>query len=203
MLERDHDGCEESSGSMLFKFLKCLLMILPQSTCYRVLRDRLTSIARFRQSNWSVSKHQSIFDNKKRSRSECAETKGYVDRILDTRKLHCDATWKSIRLGSLETKFEQQNVASTGLERLEWLGYNSKEEEEAVVQSFRDERNRTNNRDKIEIITNDYSDLDTIKNGTIKMNEYIVSNKEGDQSEQESPDQGSPLWLQYWMNNEK
>lgn len=36
---------------MLFRLLKSIVMILPQSTCYHVLKDRLTSVARFRQSS--------------------------------------------------------------------------------------------------------------------------------------------------------
>lgn len=35
---------------MLFKALKSVLMMLPQSTCYRILRERMVSVSRFRQS---------------------------------------------------------------------------------------------------------------------------------------------------------
>lgn len=40
---------------MLFKALKALLMMLPQSTCYHVLKDRLVSVSRFRQSSFGSS----------------------------------------------------------------------------------------------------------------------------------------------------
>jgi hypothetical protein len=40
---------------MLFKALKALLMMLPQSTCYHVLKDRLVSVSRFRQSSFAAS----------------------------------------------------------------------------------------------------------------------------------------------------
>merc|ERR1740124_75598 len=50
MLEADDNVEAEGSGAMLVKTLKLLLMIVPQSTCYRILRDRIVTISRFRQS---------------------------------------------------------------------------------------------------------------------------------------------------------
>lgn len=40
---------------MLFKSLKSLLLLLPQSTCYFILRDRLVSVSRFRQTTVPVA----------------------------------------------------------------------------------------------------------------------------------------------------
>ena len=40
---------------MLFKSLKSLLLLLPQSTCYFILRDRLGSVSRFRQTTIPVA----------------------------------------------------------------------------------------------------------------------------------------------------
>lgn len=54
MLEVDVDPDDEGSGSMLFKALKALLMMLPQSTCYHILKDRLVSVSRFRQSSFAA-----------------------------------------------------------------------------------------------------------------------------------------------------
>jgi hypothetical protein len=54
MLEVDVDPDEEGSGTMLFKALKALLMMLPQSTCYHILKDRLVSVSRFRQSSFGA-----------------------------------------------------------------------------------------------------------------------------------------------------
>jgi hypothetical protein len=204
MLERDLDCCDESSGAMLFRFLKSLLMILPQSTCYRVLRDRLTSIARFRQSNGSLSKYHPLFE-KKISRSTTSETKIYAERIFETRKLHCDATWTSIRQDSLETKYEQQRMSTDGSTRLEWLGYSSKEDEEQSVRRFREDRFGSAYRDRIEEINYDYSDLESIQNQSTKINEYTIEKKEIDKfgEEAESAQQTSQPWLQYWVNVEK
>lgn len=87
MLE-DNDRTDEGSGFMLFKLLKSLLMILPQSTCYRILRDRLTSVARFRQTVPIVK------------RVDAGDTESFVNRILTVRHLHCRVTWEAIRADS-------------------------------------------------------------------------------------------------------
>ncbi|KAL3923350.1 MAG: hypothetical protein SGARI_006237, partial [Bacillariaceae sp.] len=41
MLETDLNPLKEGSGTMLFQTLKCILMLMPQSACYSILRDRL------------------------------------------------------------------------------------------------------------------------------------------------------------------
>ncbi|KAL7562320.1 hypothetical protein ACA910_014534, partial [Epithemia clementina (nom. ined.)] len=112
------DDDNEGSGTMLFRALKSLLMILPQSTSYRVLAARLNSIARFRQSTnlsivaaarqqrWRAARHLSS------SAAAAAVTSGapshsktelFVNRVLHIRAQHCQAEWQAIRAASLET----------------------------------------------------------------------------------------------------
>lgn len=102
MLEHDKDSrISEGSGTMLFCALKSLLMILPQSTCYRVLRDRLSSISRFRQSTnmagTSTASRGSILQ------TQNGKTELYVNRVLLIREMHCKSAWEAIRAESFET----------------------------------------------------------------------------------------------------
>jgi hypothetical protein len=98
MLESDSITLDEGSGAMLFQLLKSLLMIVPQSTSYCVLRDRLASVARFRQSASKPPRKKPI----------AQETKSFVARVTATRKLHCECAWQSIRQESLEEMSRQQ-----------------------------------------------------------------------------------------------
>jgi len=110
MLENDADTNSEGSGSMLFRALKSVLMILPQSTCYRVLRDRLNSIARFRQSTNMPSASKLSFRQQAGSRASVAgKTELYVNRVLQTRAMHCETVWLSIRAESFETPMPPQD----------------------------------------------------------------------------------------------
>ena len=104
----------EGSGTMLFRALKSLLMILPQSTAYRVLAARLNSIARFRQStNLSLvaaaAKQQQQPHRPRTNRSPSStaspnsKTELYANRVLQIRDMHCQAAWTAIRADSLET----------------------------------------------------------------------------------------------------
>ena len=106
MLEQEKDSQGEGSGAMLFKTLKLLAMVIPQSTCFRILRDRLTSVSRFRQSTNSMR-----FPTK--TKQLTSDTKAYVTRVVQTRALHCNAAWKAIRTDSLETpKLEKETVTN-------------------------------------------------------------------------------------------
>jgi hypothetical protein len=88
---------------MLFQTLKALLLIIPQSTCYNVLKERLVSTSRFRQSTIACTSINTVPENmNKMSRDPGAETKLYVMRILKVRSLHCTAAWEAIRAESLE-----------------------------------------------------------------------------------------------------
>lgn len=120
---------------MLFKLLKTLLMILPQGTCYNVLKDRLTSIARFRQTTLRISSLR--FE---RFGHELGNGNVYVQRIEHVRSLHCDAKWRTIRADSLEVVSGKEETKESGhqegTDRRSWLGYASKEEEDTTRKSF-------------------------------------------------------------------
>ena len=47
MLESDDDPTREGSSAMLFRCFKSLLMLLPQSTSYAILKDRLQQLVNF------------------------------------------------------------------------------------------------------------------------------------------------------------
>ena len=145
MLERDGDPTAEGSGAMLFKTLKFLLMIIPQSTCYSVLRDRLISISRFRQStgimpmvNFAVRSDQNEADRKRINE----QTEVFVDRVLKVRAIHCDAMWQTIRSESLETQAPESPKLyhEEGESRRQWLGYASIEEQRKAEERYRREK---------------------------------------------------------------
>jgi hypothetical protein len=137
MLERDLKATEEGSGVMLFQVLKGLLMILPQSPCHRILRDRLVSVSRFRQSTMSVPTKKAPVE--KRSKKAFADTKSFVERALAVRNLHCTATWHDIRRESLEVpKYAEATLLDDGATRRAWLGYASKQEQLDAEKAFQD-----------------------------------------------------------------
>lgn len=145
MLERDIDPKAEGSGAMLFETLKFLLMIIPQSTCYNVLKERVASISRFRQStgmmpklNLGIRTDQNEADTKRTKE----QTDVFVERVLKVRATHCDAMWHTIRSESLES----QPLVSPNLDheegesRRRWLGYASKEEQQKAEERYRREK---------------------------------------------------------------
>lgn len=145
MLERNEDPESEGSGAQLFKTLKFLLMIIPQSTCYSVLKDRLVSISRFRQSTamtpadfLDVRQDLNVTDKKRIN----DQTEVFVERVLRVRAIHCDAMWQTIRSESLETKplVKPNPVHEEGESRRQWLGYASKEEQRKAEERYRREK---------------------------------------------------------------
>ena len=120
MLERDDEPGREGSGAMLFRCLKSLLMLLPQSTSYEILKDRLLAISKFRQC--------SMLDKATaRDRTGRSLTLILIDRIKEVRKIHCDAKWRSIREESLEPVLIEPDPIYFSIDeeqsRREWLGY--------------------------------------------------------------------------------
>jgi Vacuolar protein 14 C-terminal Fig4p binding len=107
MLEKDTDVKAEGSGTMLFRTLKSLLMIIPKSTCYTVLRDRLNSVSKFRQSTITVERF-------KPPKSILVDRDIYVARVLQVRAMHCEAEWQVIRAMSLETRSAENNGMENG-----------------------------------------------------------------------------------------
>jgi hypothetical protein len=135
LLECDDDPYQEGSGAMLFRTLKSILMVLPQSTSYMILKERLSSTARFRQS--AVALHGLSKHVEKGSKTDI-----FVKRLVSTRKLHCDAKWRNIRAESLEdpSRFigEEQKVMAAQ-QRREWLGYADEEDEIATKEKMKRE----------------------------------------------------------------
>jgi hypothetical protein len=192
MLENDPIPLAEGSGTMLFQTLKSMLMLIPQSTCYNVLCDRLVSTSRFRQSVIGIQSNDTG-DNM------AHETEMFVDRVLEVRAVHCDAMWETIRAESLETvKAESKSEfldgddepREAGTDRREWLGYSSQEEERIAQARFREEKRRRMQAGiSIEEIRHNYNDLDslTADGETAKT---LLPNEEPDAS-----------WKEYWSQN--
>ena len=169
MLERDRKPSEEGSGTMLFQLLKSILMILPQSTCYRVLRDRLVSVSNFRQS--TMIRRASKIKVDMKSMVLPSSTKDFVARTCYIRTLHCQATWQAIRQDSLEVKRMLPEIAATdGADRRSWLGYSSLEEQSATERTFRDGKKQTV---RIEDISPGYHEMSSSGN-QIQVNNFIV-----------------------------
>lgn len=146
MIETDKDPLAEGSGTMLFQVLKNILMVIPQSACYNVLRDRLVSTSRFRQSVIANNSHD---DEQNLSK----ETEVFVSRVLSVRRMHCRTVWETIRAESLENipsrsssrivKTKHEDVGGPareeGADRREWLGYSSKEDEKETKARYKQE----------------------------------------------------------------
>lgn len=173
---------------MLFQVLKSLLMILPQSTCYNLLRNRLTSTSRFRQSVVTLNANNTNVWLSK-------ETETFVNRVLDVRQMHCAALWETIRVESLETEMSQaqkeeekkQEQHEDGRDRRTWLGYGSKEEERIAQARFREEkRRRQASGVTIEEINTNYNDLNSINPDGIQSKDF-VPNPEDNES-----------WKDFW-----
>lgn len=123
LLEGEENPALEGSGAMLYRVLKSLLMLLPQSTSYHILQQRLLAVARFRQCAVHLHGMGNI-----EVHGTSAEI--YVHRILDTRKLHCDSKWCAIRSESLEpTSVTDYDYIDVDESRRAWLGYENEEDE--------------------------------------------------------------------------
>mmetsp|Transcript_5999 Transcript_5999/g.17070 ORF Transcript_5999/g.17070 Transcript_5999/m.17070 type:complete len:231 (-) Transcript_5999:2111-2803(-) len=160
MLETDKNPLAEGSGTMLFQVLKSILMILPQSACYNVLRDRLVSTSRYRQ---SVIANDSHDDEQNLSK----ETEVFVSRVLSVRRMHCRTVWETIRAESLEsipsrgktseTKDDVIRTREAGADRRQWLGYGSIEEERKGKARYRHINRKAGV--EIEELTGSYNDF--------------------------------------------
>lgn len=162
-------------------------MCIPQSTCYTVLRDRLVSISRFRQSGVNAR----LEDNKIQP-----ETEIFVSRVLEVRTLHCDALWETIRAESIEENGFSESKSETpqetkdpGTDRREWLGYSSKEEELEVQAKLRDETTRRQE-GGLTIEEVSYNDFDMMKKD-VGMKD-LLPNDDEDES-----------WKQQWAGNDE
>ena len=102
MLESDAESNDEGSGAMLLHALKSLLMLLPQSTSFNVLKDRLLSVSKYRQNSMGCGKRQNI-------RVKGTLTEEFVLRLKEVRHMHNTAKWDAIRSESLEEEMKFNN----------------------------------------------------------------------------------------------
>ena len=93
MLQQDEGRTLEGSSAMLYRVLKSILMVLPQSTSYMILKDRLISVSRF---YLSMRTQHKVID------SDIHYSKALFDSLLELRTLHRDVKWRTIRASSLE-----------------------------------------------------------------------------------------------------
>lgn len=125
---------------MLFHTLRSLLMLIPQSTSYTVLKDRLMTVSRFRQSAILMSQRVST------NIVEGTQTEVFVRQIKQTRTLHCDSRWRMVRAESLEAVdvdivdalvTSQDDVDGEAKKRRDLLGYKNEEDEIATQKRIR------------------------------------------------------------------
>lgn len=193
MLEADPDPYVEGSGAMLFRALKLLLMIVPQSSCYRVLRDRLVTASRFRQSALvRCSPAQSQKQEEEEKEEQTPEKWLFGSRVLDVRKLHCDVCWETIRSESLEPPSVANIRHDEGSQRRKWLGFSSKEEERASKAKFEEEKRQLKSGFKIEEITDKkYHQIEDMPTSEVKKFQMDATKPpEADGEEDE--------WKDYW-----
>jgi hypothetical protein len=116
---------------MLYRVLKSILMLLPQSTSYSILNQRLMAVARFRQSAVHLQGMPFIEANTGTSSDI------YVHRILEVRKLHCESKWCSIRSESLEpTSVTDFDLIDVDASRRHWLGYENEDDEKTTREQY-------------------------------------------------------------------
>jgi hypothetical protein len=182
MLDCDEDPAQEGSGAMLYRVLKSILMLLPQSSTYNILQQRLVSIARFRQQAVHLAgmSHVEI-------RGTSAEV--FVHRILEVRKMHCDSKWRSIRSESLEpvSVLDYEDV-DPDVKR-KWLGYEDEEEEKIAKGKLREKKKSTESG----VGYSDFEDMTKKGRGEPSSNEL----KEHDRTQKE--EEKKQNWKEYWV----
>mmetsp|Transcript_23671 Transcript_23671/g.45052 ORF Transcript_23671/g.45052 Transcript_23671/m.45052 type:complete len:237 (-) Transcript_23671:405-1115(-) len=212
MLECEDDPNQERSGAMLFRTLKSIMMILPQSTSYMILKERLTSMARYRQSAVALTGLSKLID--------CgSETDVFVKRIVNVRKLHCDAKWRNIRAESLEEPsrlVDEDQRLTAAQQRREWLGYADESEELAMKEKMK--QNMLGNTPKKAELVGVYENLNDMAaspqtildeneeckqcldspttKGLIQQFEQVGAGDEGKE------DQSNPQWREYWASRQ-
>ena len=196
MLEGDDDPQAEGSGAMLFLTLKSLLMVLPQTTCYNVLRDRLVTVSKFRQSAIRVSAVE-------QTKRPDGSTDMFVGRVMEVRRLHCDARWQSIRSESLETPAPQRRDEKfePGVDRRAWLGYETKEQEDIAKRRFADEKQRLKSGVRIEEIRNDYHDFTEMEGREVKT--FRETEEPSNRKSREANEKEDEKWEDFWMQKQE
>ena len=135
LLECEDNPYSEGSGAMLFLTLKRIMMLLPQSTSYMILQERLSSVARYRQSAVAMKTVQNHIEVD-------SETDVFVKHVIRARRLHVWAKWRMIRSESLEEEISRnvtdEQKFKAQQQRREWLGYTDEEDEVATKQKIKD-----------------------------------------------------------------
>jgi len=180
MLESDEDPSQEGSSAMLYRLLKSILMILPQSTSYNILQKRLSSVARFRQCAVHLEGMSTIG-------IKHTMTEVFVHWILEVRKVHCDAKWRSIRSESLEpASVLNYDDVDIDVGRRSWLGYSNGEEEEKTRQMYK----------------NDAKFRSHTESNHSNQYEAFPENDNATETQEQNKDEGTTdeelQWKQYW-----
>jgi len=200
-LECEDDQYEEGSGAMLFQTLKSILMLLPQSTSYMILKERLTTIARYRQS--AVALHGS---SKRINPGSLTDV--FVQRLVHVRRLHCDAKWRNICAESLEeNQFSEDQKLAAAQQRREWLGYANEDEELASREKIK--QAMLGNIPKTAEVVGVYENLNDIESSSplvLDKNEEcqrsaISRTKQADACEGNA-DKSKPQWREYWASRQ-
>lgn len=194
---------------MLFRTLKSILMLLPQSTSYMILKERLTSMARYRQSAVALSGLSKQID-------PGSEMDAFVKRIVSVRRLHCDAKWRNIRAESLEEPsryISEDQKLTAAQQRREWLGYADEEEELTAKEKIKNDMlGETPKRAEMVGIYENLNEMTTqlaqykenidecetcVTSSTSRLiNRFEQVNACGDEKE----DTTTPPWREYWAN---
>jgi hypothetical protein len=206
LLECEDDPFCEGSGAMLFLTLKRVLMLLPQSTSYTILQERLSSVARYRQSAVSINKSPPQI-------KAGSETDVFVKQIAKARRLHVWAKWRMIRAESLEeepcrivTVVQKFNAQQ---QRREWLGYKDEEDEKLTHQKIKE--SMLGNSPKRAELVGVYEGLDEVQASKGKTGEVKDVGEDcevclGDAETQKFQRKGSndneslPQWKDFWAN---
>jgi hypothetical protein len=186
---------------MLYKALKSLLMILPQSTCYKVLRDRLSSIANYRQStNVSATFRRLRRPVKKVS----GDTEIFSSRVLHVRSLHCKAAWEAIRAESLETpNRDPEDAGDEGADRREWLGYSSKADQREAERRFRQLKKRQHTNFSIEEIRDGYQEFGSVAKDDSTVRPITTLQENESELTPSNASQNEDKWKRYWAESDQ
>lgn len=210
LLECEDDPHCEGSGLMLFFTLKRILMLLPQSTSYTILQERLSPVARYRQS--------AVFNKAPKPIERGSETDVFLKQIVKARRLHVWAKWRMIRAESLEEEscriITDEQRFNAQQQRREWVGYADEEEELATKQTIKD-RMLGNTSERAELV-GVYERLDDIeKSKSVQYQEVEEAFNECDaclteshgakdvskehlERESSSDVEATPQWREFW-----
>lgn len=214
LLECEDEPYCEGSGAMLFLTLKRIMMLLPQSTSYMILQERLSSVARYRQSAVSLNKAPSPV-------KVGSWTDIFVKRIIKARRLHVWMKWRMIRAESLEEEpcriLTDEQKFNAQQQRRDWLGYKDEEDERSTKQKIKEKMLGSTGRAEIVGVYEGLNEVEQSKNMQYYEDEETKnddgcklctgdSQSKEDASKQQferksSSNIGSqPQWREFWAN---